>query len=81
MPVAGPIVAALLYYIYGPLFGLIAGLMGLGLLSAFGVLLALVSLLRRERWIAFSLAALALNSLPVIWWAVHWNDKVNVLGP
>jgi hypothetical protein len=56
----------------GPFFGTIIGLNIFVSFSALGVLFAVISLVRFERWIIVSCGALVLNSWPLIWYATHY---------
>jgi hypothetical protein len=45
-------------------------------LSSLGVLFAIVSLVRRERWLLVSLTALFLNSAPLLYALLHRNTQL-----
>jgi hypothetical protein len=75
-PVVGIVIVIPVYFAFGPVFGTLIGLNIYVSFSALGVLFAVISLVRFERWIFVSLVALVLNCLPWIWYAAHYPLQI-----
>ncbi|PWU13489.1 MAG: hypothetical protein C5B50_19210 [Verrucomicrobia bacterium] len=56
--------------------GFIIGCNAILVCSALGAVFAVVALARREAWLALSLAGLVLNSGPLVFLLMHFNDRL-----
>jgi hypothetical protein len=77
---AAVVAASILLLVHkAPLVMLTIDVFGGILLCALGMLFALVSLIRRERYIALTLLALSLNCVPLVW--IWVNRSTQIIGP
>ena len=78
-PLVGILAAIPVYFIFGAWFGTLFDIYVLLGFSAFGVLFAVISFARLERWMIVSLVGLVVNSLPWIWFAANYDKQIT--GP